>query len=158
MPRRRISLGLGTPLITVIAAISVAGSSGAEPPSGPVDAVIAARTASGCAPMELDPFAERAALMANQGTIDYIAFRSAAVPFSDPMAALTTMGYTGGGRAMLLSGYGAEPGAAVRALQLQWQVLKPDCSYTRFGTSTLHAEAGFDVVAAVLLAPDPPRR
>lgn len=156
MRRRRISLSLG-PAAVAATAIAMAGPGSADAQPALTEAVIAARTASGCAPMEVDPLAERVAQMANQGTIDYMAFRSAAVPFTDPMGALTTIGYTGGGRALLLSGHGSDPTAAVRAVQLQWQVFRPDCSYTSFGTNTMHDDSGFDVVAVVLLAPGLPR-
>lgn len=103
--------------------------------------------------MAPDPLAQRAAQLANAATADYVGFRSAAIPFTDPMPALTTIGYSGDGRAMLLAGYGNDPDSALRALQLQWRTRKPDCSFTRFGTAVQHDETGFDVAAAVLIAP-----
>ncbi len=90
--------------------------------------------------------------MANQASSDYISHRSAAVPFTDPLPALSTIGYAGQ-KALLLSGYAPTQALAMHALILQWQGIKPDCSYTQFGSSTWHDPAGFDLASVVLATP-----
>lgn len=134
-----------------ISALTVAPSEAdSQSPLG--QAVIAVRSASACAPLQSDPLVERVAAMANQSTSDYIAHRSAAVPFTDPLPALSTIGYSGT-KAIQLSGYGATQADAVHGLMLQWQAFKPDCSYTQFGSSTWHDDAGFDLASVILVRP-----
>jgi hypothetical protein len=89
--------------------------------------------------------------MVTQATSDYISHRSAAVPFTDPMPALKTIGYTGK-KALLLSGYGASEGDAVRGLLLQGRESIPSCSYTQYGMSATRDDRGFNLVALVLAA------
>lgn len=124
----------------------------AEPQSALAQAVITARATSTCTPLQSDPLVERAAAMANLSSSDYISFRSAAVPFTDPMPALSTIGYHAA-KALLLSGYGATQADALHGLMLQWQAAEPDCSYTQFGTSTWHDDAGFELASVVLTTP-----
>lgn len=89
--------------------------------------------------------------MANQQTVEYFNHRSAAVPFTDPMPALTAIGYKGN-KAMLLSGYGANAGDAVGALMLQWSARKPDCSWNTVGLATLDTDTGLNLASVVLAA------
>ena len=77
-------------------------------------AVTSARAASSCPSLHPDPLVERVAGMANQQTSDYFSHRSPAVPFTDPMPALKTIGFSGT-KAMLLSGYGPNASNALKA-------------------------------------------
>jgi hypothetical protein len=152
MRQHRMVPILSIPVAALAVSALTAAPSQADPQSPLGQAVIAARSASACAPLQSDPLVERVAAMANQSTSDYIAHRSAAVPFTDPLPALSTIGYSGA-KAIQLTGYGATQADAVRGLMFQWQALKPDCSYTQFGTSTWHDDAGFDLASAILVTP-----
>jgi hypothetical protein len=129
----------------------------ADPQSPLAEAVVAVRSASACPPLQSEPLVERVAAMANQQTSEYMAHRSAAVPFTDPLPPLSTIGYSGS-KALLLSGYGATDAEALHALMLQWQVHKPDCSYSHYGTSAWHDPADYHLASVVLAAPGGPPR
>jgi len=90
--------------------------------------------------------------MGMQATSDYISHRSAAVPFTDPMPALKTIGYTGS-KALLLSGYGSDETDAIHGLVLEGRELIPNCSYTQYGVSAARDDAGFNLASVVLAAP-----
>ncbi|WP_085305591.1 hypothetical protein [Mycolicibacillus koreensis] len=90
--------------------------------------------------------------MATRETSEYKNYRSSAVPFTDPIPALRTIGFTGS-NAILLSGYGDDEASALRGVMLQGHRSLLDCSYTLYGASTLHADAGFNLVSVVLAAP-----
>lgn len=126
----------------------------ADPTSTLSEAVSAARSASNCPGLQWDPLVQRAAQMANQSTSDYVGARTGAVPFTDPMPALKAIGYPANGKGMVLAGYGATEAAALRGLVLQYQALKPDCSYTAAGVDAIRDAAGLNLVAAVLVAPE----
>lgn len=89
--------------------------------------------------------------MATQATSDYISHRSAAVPFTDPMPALKTIGYTGT-KALLLSGYGTDEADAIHGLLLEGRDSIPDCSYTQYGVSSTRDGGGFNLTSVVLAA------
>lgn len=132
--------------------ITTAVPSAADPGSPLGQAVTAARSASACPSLQSDPRVERVAQMANQATSDYIAHRSAAVPFTDPLPALSTVGYPGS-KGLVLAGYGVTEANALHGLMLEWQAFKPDCSYTQFGSSTLRDGGGFNLASVVLATP-----
>ncbi|MGE2713039.1 hypothetical protein ACQI4L_03165 [Mycolicibacterium litorale] len=140
-------------LLTAVAAISTAPSGYADPISTLAEAVNTARAASNCPPLQRDTLVERGAQMANKSTSDYINLRSAAVPFTDPMPALKTIGYPGEGKGLVLAGYGVSEADALRALILQYRAFKPDCSYTQAGVDAMRDPAGFNLASAVLTAP-----
>jgi uncharacterized protein YkwD len=121
----------------------------ADPGSTLTNAVDTVRSASQCPPLQSDPLVERAAQMASQATSDYISHRSAAVPFTDPMPALKTIGYTGS-KALLLSGYGTSEADAMHGLILEGRELIPDCSYSQYGVSAVRDDGGFNLASVVL--------
>ena len=90
--------------------------------------------------------------MALQATSDYISHRNAAVPFTDPMPALKTIGYTGS-KAILLSGYGTDEADAIHGLVLEGRESIPNCSYTQYGASATRDDGGFNLTSLVLAAP-----
>jgi uncharacterized protein YkwD len=123
----------------------------ADPRSTLTSAVDSVRSASQCPPLRSDPLVERAAQMAMQATSDYISHRSAAVPFTDPMPALKTIGYTGS-KALLLSGYGADEADAIHAVLLEGREVILDCSYTQYGVSATRDDGGFNLTSVLLAA------
>jgi hypothetical protein len=133
-------------------AMIVAAPATADPDTALNAAVTTVRGASQCPALVLDPLVQRAAEMATQGSSDYIAHRTAAVPFTDPMPALTTIGYTGS-KAILLAGYGLNDADAIHALVLQGRNAIPDCSFTQYGESGLRDDGGFNLTSVVLAAP-----
>jgi uncharacterized protein YkwD len=124
----------------------------ADPLSTLTSAVDSVRSASQCPPLRSDPLVERGAQMAMQATSDYISHRSAAVPFTDPMPALKTIGYTGG-KALLLSGYGTDEADAIQGVLLEGREVILDCSYTQYGVSATRDDGGFNLTSVVLAAP-----
>lgn len=90
--------------------------------------------------------------MATQSTSDYVSHRSAAVPFSDPMPALKTIGYTGS-KGKLVSGYGSNETDAIHGLIVTGSDVIPNCALTQFGVSAEQDDAGFTLTAVVLAAP-----
>jgi uncharacterized protein YkwD len=124
----------------------------ADPVSTLTSAVDTVRSASQCPPLQSDPLVERAAQMATQQTSDYVSHRSAAVPFTDPMPALKTIGYTGK-TALLVSGYGTSEADAVHGVLLEGRELIPNCTYTHYGVSSTRDDGGFNLASLVLAAP-----
>jgi hypothetical protein len=139
-------------LLSVAATMVTAPAATADRLSSLTSAVDTVRSASSCPPLQSDPLVQRASQMAMQATSDYISHRSAAVPFTDPMPALKTIGYTGG-KALLLSGYGSNETDAIHGLVLQGRELIPDCSYTQYGVSAARDGGGFNLASVVLAAP-----
>jgi hypothetical protein len=138
---------------TLIAAMMTLTPSAAANPTSPLaQAVDAVRSASQCPPLQSDSLVERVAGMATAETSGYSSHREAAVPFTDPLPALKAIGYPGNA-ALLLSGYGTSETDAVHALMLQWRTAPMGCTYTHFGLSTVHDEAGSVFTAVVLAAP-----
>jgi hypothetical protein len=158
MPNRGTNVcGVIAAVVLLPAAVTTAPQSGADPTSTLTGAVQTLRTASNCPDVQWDPLVQRGAQMANQATADYINHRNAAVPFTDPMPALKTIGYAGS-KGVLLSGYGATAADALHALVLQYQAGKPDCAYTAFGADGIRDDAGFDLTSVILTVPSQPAR
>lgn len=149
--RRTATLAVAVTL-SLAAALTTAPRAVADPTATLMQAVLTVRAASKCPATQWDPLVQRGAQMANQATSDYINQRSAAVPFTDPLPALTTIGYAGA-KGLLMSGYGATEADALHALILQYQAWKPDCSYTQFGVDAFRDDAGFNLASAILTAP-----
>jgi hypothetical protein len=152
MQRSRMAHLVAISLLSVAATMITAPAATADALSGLTSAVDTIRSASSCPPLQSDPLVQRASQMAMQATSDYISHRSAAVPFTDPMPALKTIGYTGG-KALLLSGYGSNETDAIHGLVLQGRELIPDCSYTQYGVSAARDGGGFNLASVVLAAP-----
>jgi uncharacterized protein YkwD len=152
MQRSRTAHFAAVSLLGLAAAVVTAPAATADPLSSLTSAVDTIRSASSCPPLQPDALVQRAAEMAMQATSDYISHRSAAVPFTDPMPALKTIGYTGG-KALLLSGYGSDETDAIHGLVLQGRELIPDCAYTQYGVSAARDGGGFNLASVVLAAP-----
>jgi hypothetical protein len=138
--------GLAVAMATVMAPPAIA-----DPLSALTGAVDTARGTSRCPPLQSDPLVERAAQMAVQATSGYINHRTAAIPFTDPMPALKTIGYPGS-KALLLSGYGTDDADAIQGLLLQGRESIPNCSYTQYGVSATRDDGGFTLTSVVLAA------
>lgn len=150
--KHRIILAIGVSAGSVLVApVTTADTASAEPSSNLADAVTSIRAASSCPPLQQDPLVKRAAEMAAQETIDYVGHRTAAVPFSDPVPALRTIGHSGA-KGVLLSGYGSNERDALTGLILQGPKDIADCTYTQFGASTRWQD-GFVYTAVVLAHP-----
>ncbi|MCX2930684.1 hypothetical protein ORI20_10375 [Mycobacterium sp. CVI_P3] len=127
-------------------------SSRADPSTTLTQATVAARAASNCPPLQWNPLVERGAAMANLASAGYISHRSAAVPFTDPLPALATIGYAGS-KGLMLSGYGATEAEALQAVLLQYQAFKPDCAYSQFGTDLSRTDKGSVLASVILTVP-----
>lgn len=124
----------------------------AEPEADLAAAVNAERSASDCSALTLDPLAERVAQLASQNSYEYVTHQSPAVPFTDPMPALATVGHPAD-KAVLLSGYGPSQADAVHFVLLNYRASKLDCSYTSFGGTVLQDDTGRYFASVVLTAP-----
>jgi hypothetical protein len=146
-----------TPDIIAISALAMAMATVMAPPamadplSTLTSAVDTVRGASRCPSLQSDPLVERAAQMAMQATSGYINHRTAAIPFTDPMPALKTIGYTGS-EALLLSGYGTDDADAIDGLLIEGRESIPNCSYTQYGVSATRDDGGFTLTSVVLAA------
>jgi hypothetical protein len=155
MPNRRTGVHAVALTLSLATALTTAPHAAADPTATLTQALVTVRAASNCPATQWDPLVQRGAQMANQATSDYVNQRSAAVPFTDPLPALTTIGYAGA-KGLLMSGYGATEADALHALMLQYQAWKPDCSYTRFGVDAFRDDAGFNLASAILTTPAQP--
>ncbi|MFV8267688.1 hypothetical protein ACNQR9_32630 [Mycolicibacterium peregrinum] len=137
----------------VLAASTLFGSTAAsaDPPTNLSSAADTLRAASQCPPLQPNPLVTRAAEMATNETSDYIAHRTAVVPFTDPVPALNTIGYPTG-KALLFTGYDPNEADSIQGLTLTMRKDIRDCTLTQYGTSTRH-EDGFVLTAAVLTTP-----
>jgi len=148
-PSARLIAPIALALATAVATVSPAA---ADPSVNLADAVNSLRGGSHCPALQADPLVTRVAQMASQNTSDYVGFRTAAVPFTDPMPALAAIGYKGS-KGLMLSGHGLTEADALQGVELHYRASKPDCSYSQYGVSALHDDAGFDVTTVVLTAP-----
>ena len=137
--------------ILLVAWVAMSSPASADPDSSLDAAVNSARAASTCAALQPDSLVTRAAQMATRETSDYISHRSAVVPFTDPMPALKTIGYTGK-KAVLLTGYGANEQNAIHGLILEGQAALPDCAFAHYGANA-QQEDGFVLTSVVLAVP-----
>lgn len=147
MPYCRTGVVLGVVLACAVAPGSPA-TAIAAPSSEVVAAVDTIRKGSSCGAFRSDPVVQRTADLALQESSDYKNFRSAAVPFDDPIPALKTAGFTGN-KAILLSGFGFDDASALRGALLQGHEAFLDCSYSLIGASAARDESG-SLVSIVL--------
>ena len=152
MHSRRTTRLIAIPALIGVMATVMAPPATADTVSNLTSAVDSIRSASQCPPLQSDPFVVRVAQMATQGLSDYTSHRSAAIPFSDPMPALKTIGYPGT-KALLMSGYGADEADAIHGLLLEGRESIPNCSYTQYGVSSTRDDDGFYLTSVVLAAP-----
>ncbi len=145
-------LSLAAAAFLAVALSAAAPQSLAQAGSPLVSELHALRAAAGCPALQPDPALERVAQAASQNTKDYLAFRTAAVPFTDPSPMLTTIGHPVG-KSIMLSGYGRTVDDAVRGMQLHYRSTKPDCSFVQFGTNLLDDDSGFYIATVVLATP-----
>jgi uncharacterized protein YkwD len=151
MRNRRTAHLIAISALAIAMATVIAPPAIADPLSTLTSAVDTVRGASRCPPLQSDPRVERAAQMAMQATSGYINHRTAAIPFTDPMPALKTIGYTGS-EALLLSGYGTDDADAIEGLLLEGRESIPNCSYTQYGVSATRDDGGFTLTSVVLAA------
>jgi hypothetical protein len=153
----RILKRRAVPAIAGVAAILLASanapSAWSDQSSDLATAVDAVRATAGCPPIQPDPLATRVAQMANQESTDYINNRTFQVPFTDPMPALTTLGFTGS-KARLLAGYAHSERESIHGTVLQAVGTRvfSGCPYTGYGASTLQ-ENDYVLTAFVLIGP-----
>ena len=152
MQTRQAARLIAISVLSVAQAAVAAPAASAEPESNLTSAVDTIRSASRCPPLLPDPLVQRVATMATHSTSDYISHRSAAVPFSDPMPALKTIGYAGSD-GQLISGYGSNETDAIHGLVVTGSDAVANCAYTQYGVSSEQTEEGFTLTAVVLAAP-----
>lgn len=141
-------------LVCAVSATSVlvtAPVANASPSPTVAAAVQAARGQSTCGPLRTDSLTQQVADMSIQETSDYKSHRNAAVPFTDPMPALRTVGF-GGSKSILLSGYGADEASALHGVLLEGHLALVNCSYSLYGASAARDDEGASLVSVVLAA------
>jgi hypothetical protein len=132
------------------ASAGMSGRASADP-QGSLSRAVDNFRGSSCSPLQSDPLVTRAAQMANQESREYIRYRSAVVPFTDPMPALKTIGFTGS-KALLVSGYGKNERDSIHGLIVEGHDALRDCTWTQYGVDTLEDE-GFILTSVVLARP-----
>lgn len=154
-----------TASVTVLVVVPVsflmpASPASADPLVSLTSAVETVRSASQCSPLQSDPLVVRAAQIATQETADYVSQRSSVVPFTDPMPALKTIGYTGS-KGLVLSSYNENGNEidAVHGLMLSDRAKAllgtpaiANCAYTRYGTSAVQDQDTSGVFLSLVLA------
>lgn len=114
-------------------------------------AAVAATRGASCAALRPDPLVDQAADGINRTTDSYINHTSRTIPDNDALPLLKDLGY-GGSKAAILSGAGADEGAAIKGLLLQGWATIPDCSYTDVGVSALYNAKKDLLLLTVVLA------
>jgi hypothetical protein len=150
LKRRTVRVITASGVIFLAASAGMSGRASADP-QGSLTTAVDNFHGSRCPPLQSDPLVTRVAQMANQESSDYIHHRSALVPFTDPMPALKTIGYTGS-KAKLLSGYGKNEHDSIYGLLLEGHDTLGDCTFTQYGVDTLE-DVGFILTSVVLARP-----
>jgi hypothetical protein len=114
------------------------------------EALMAARAAS-CAPLSPDPTVEQAATEINKSTDRWIDHVARAAPISESAPLLKDLGY-GGTKSTFILGAGRTPADSIKALILQGYRKIADCSYLKYGASSLHNDSKDLILTAVVLA------
>ncbi|MGV0715554.1 hypothetical protein ABQE93_09125 [Mycolicibacterium sp. XJ662] len=125
----------------------------ADTPAAVAQAVTQARGASECSPLTYSPELERAAVIINSSTSDYLDHTGENIPADDPhpMPILAELGIEAE-NVHSLQGAGRDEADAVEGMLLQGYRTIPDCSYTEFGTSGLYEpQSGYFLVVAVMV-------
>lgn len=142
-------------LLVTAAAIAItttAPLAAADPANELAAAVATERAAAHCPPLQSDPLVTRVAQLASENTREYAVFRTAAVPFTDPLPALATVGHPAS-KAILLSGYGSSAADALRGVVLNYRAAQPDCTFTQSGTDVQQDDTGAYIASVVLATP-----
>lgn len=152
MMNHRTNYTITVAAILTLLPITTAPMASADPTADLTQAVNSARSASNCPALQSNPFAEKVAQMSTQNTVDYIAHRVAAVPFTDPVPALKTIGYTGG-KAIMFAGFGHTEADAIQGVLLHGRDNIPDCALTQYGLSSSVDDDGNSVMSVVMATP-----
>lgn len=140
-------------LAAVIGVGALAVPAWAAPPLAVAQAVEQARDGSTCSPLTYNPELERAAVLINTSTSDYLDHTGENIPADDPhpMAILAELGIEAK-NVHSLQGAGRVEADAIKGLLLQGYKTIPDCSYTEFGASGFYEpQSGYFLAVAVLV-------
>jgi hypothetical protein len=142
--------------ITATSALFILGSAfsparaAADAVTSLADAVNATRAATLCPSLQQDAVVARVADMAMRNTHDYMYNRTAAVPFTDPIPALSANGYSAT-KGILFSGYGLTDEMALEGLLVTLRDKLADCSLSHLGVAALRDdERGFSLTSLVV--------
>jgi hypothetical protein len=125
----------------------------ADPAPEVEQAVVAARGAASCGPLQYNPTVEHAADIVNHSTFTYLNHTAENVPADNPhpTAIVKDLGIDTS-KVISLQGAGHIEGDAIKGVLLEGRDAIPDCSYTDFGVSRLYEpDSDFSLVAVVLV-------
>lgn len=152
--RRSRSVTALTAVVTGVGVtMLIAPQAAADPAASLQDAVIAARSASSCAPLRYDSAVEQAADIVNGSTDDYISHTARNAPADSapqPLPILKDLG-SDATKAVSLQAATDNDGDTIKGVLLEGFDAIPDCSYTDFGVSLRrNVEAGYVLAVAIL--------
>jgi hypothetical protein len=153
--RHRMSK-VGSTIVALASAIGVgtllAPSAAADPSPAVQQAVVDARGAASCGPLNYDPKVERAADIVNRSTYTYLDHSAENVPADDahPTAIVKDLGINAN-KVSSFQGAAHNEADAVKGVRLEGRNAIPDCSYTDFGVSLLHEPQSDFTLAVVVL-------
>ena len=140
-------------VVTVLVAeVSLAPSTHADPAANLADALASARSGTSCSPLRYNKVVEQVAQIINRSTDSYLNQAAPRVPIAEPLEGLKDLGY-GGTKAYLLQGADKNESVAIKGALLEGYATIPDCSYKDFGVSMLRNETtGYNLASLVLAA------
>ncbi|MGE2726589.1 hypothetical protein [Mycolicibacterium pulveris] len=147
----------------LVAGLVLAPPAAADPIAHFREAIVSARSATPCAPLQYHPIVEQVAAVFNQMTDDYLNHEATRVQnkdttpgsIPDPLPGLKNLGY-GGTKAYLLQGAHHDEASAIKGALLEGYALNKisDCSYTDFGVDMRRNQStAYNLAALVLAAP-----
>jgi hypothetical protein len=152
MKRFILSVGSSTPAAAVFM-IVLAPIVAADPTAHLKSEIDAARTASGCPPLQLDPLLNDVSHTINRENDEYVRHAADVLPATGDVELSRVLREAGSNpiKARLLSGYGDHrvggtgdnEAKAIKATVLQGLGLEvlPDCTYTKYGLNTINDDS-----------------
>jgi len=154
--RRWISKA-GSAIVALAPAIGVgtllAPHAAGDPAPAVEQAVMAARGAASCGPLNYNPTVEHAADIVNRSTYTFLDHTAQNVPADDPhpTAIVKDLGIKTS-KVSSLQGAAHTEGDAIKGVLLEGRNVIPDCSYTDFGVSLLYQpRLDFSLAVVVLV-------
>jgi hypothetical protein len=147
---------VGSTLVALASAIGVgtllAPSAAADPAPAVQQAVVDARVAGSCGPLNYNPTVEHAADIVNRSTYTFLDHSAKNVPADDPhpTAIMKDLGIKAN-KVSSFQGAAHNEADAVKGVLLEGRNAIPDCSYTDFGVSLLYEPQSDFTLAVVVL-------
>lgn len=154
-PRQPMSWvgGAKAPLAPVLClGVLLAPPAGADPDPTLRQAVVDARGAASCGPLNYNPTVEHAADIVNRSTYTFLDHTAENVPAdgAHPTAIVKDLGISAG-KVSSFQGAAHNTADAIKGVLLEGRNAIPECSYADFGVSLLHEPQSDFILAVVVL-------